>query len=408
MRQQAVRAGFIPLLDACVLIVAREKGFDTEQGIELELHRETSWANIRDRMSVGHFDVAHMLAPLPVAASIGLLPMPLEISVPFALGLGGNAITVSTQLANALRVTEIWDGFDPAANGRALKQVLSSQSSAARPVLAVVHPYSGHNYELRYWLAACGINPDQDVEIVFVPPSMMPDALRSGHIDGFCVGEPWNTAAVNEGLGQVLTAKSKIWRSSPEKVLGVRNQFITDQPQTVAALVRALYTAAQWCSDQDNVAELGEILSRPIYLDLPKASFFPALQGSFADLSGNIHTLDDFFVPFARAATFPWRSHALWFYTQMVRWGHAAHNEEQIARVKSVYRSDLYRDALQAIDADLPSASLKVEGALQSPSAVGSSHSKLFLGPDGFFDGAIFDPDRIDDYLRDQSTQTNS
>ena len=403
MRRHAVRAGFIPLLDACVLIVAHEKGFDKEQGIELELQRETSWANIRDRMSVGHFDVAHMLAPLPVAASIGLLPMPTNICAPFALGLGGNAVTISNQLANELHDTGFWEGVDPLANGRALEAVLRAKGTARRPVLAVVHPYSGHNYELRYWLAACGIDPDLDVEIVFVPPSMMPDALRSEHIDGFCVGEPWNTVAVDAGLGHVLTVKSKIWRSSPEKVLGVRNQFEADQPQTVAALIRALYGAAQWCGERENASELSEILSRPVYLDLPKEVFLPALEGSFKDLSGKAHKVDDFFLPFARAATFPWRSHALWFYTQMVRWGHTVYSEEHATKVQAVYRSDLYRAALQSLDADLPSASLKVEGALRTSSAVGSSRSKLFLGPDGFFDGAIFDPDKINDYVRAQS-----
>ncbi len=406
MRRHAVRAGFIPLLDACVLIVAREKGFDKEQGIELELHRETSWANIRDRMSVGHFDVAHMLAPLPVAASIGLLPMPMNICAPFALGLGGNAVTVSKQLANELRDTGLWEGVEPMANGRALEAVLRARGAARRPVLAVVHPFSGHNYELRYWLAACGINPDLDVEIVFLPPSMMPDALRSGHIDGFCVGEPWNTVAVNDGLGHILTVKSKIWRSSPEKVLGVRNQFEADHPQTVAALIGALYRAAQWCGERENASELSEILSRTVYLDLPKEVFLPALEGSFKDLSGKTHKVDDFFLPFARAATFPWRSHALWFFTQMVRWGHAVFSEEHAANVQAVYRSDLYRAALQNLDADLPSASLKVEGALQTSLAVGSSRSKLFLGPDGFFDGAIFDPDKIEGYVRAQSDQS--
>lgn len=394
----------MPLLDACVLIIAREKGFDAEFGIEIQPQRETSWANIRDRMSVGHFDVAHMLGPMPVAASAGLLPIPMDICVPFAMGLGGNAVTVSAELAKALRNTGICDAFEPAANGMALKQVIGRKAISRRPVFAVVHPYSGHNYELRYWLAGCGIDPDKDVEIVFVPPTTMPDALRSGHVDGYCVGEPWNTFSVDRGLGHILTIKSKIWRSSPEKVLGVRNQFRSDNPSVVEALIQALFRAALWCGQSENKDEIADILSRPTYLDVSRKVILPALKGRLTDLAGAEHQVDDFFIPFDRAATFPWRSHALWIYTQMVRWGHAPFSEELVAKVSATYRSDLYRDALKDMGADVPSASLKVEGALKTSSAVGSTRSKLFLGPDGFFDGAIFDPDNIESYVHRQAS----
>ena len=186
-------AGFMPLLDSAVLVAAKVKGFADAEGLDLALVRETSWANIRDRMAVGHFQVAHVLAPMPIASNLGLTPLAVSTIAPMALGLGGNAITVSNELWARMVEHGAAADFDPARAGRALKQVVAARAARSEPVLrfAVVHPYSGHNYELRYWLAACGIDPAQEVDIVIVPPPLMADALASGAIDGYCVGEPW-------------------------------------------------------------------------------------------------------------------------------------------------------------------------------------------------------------------------
>ncbi|HUG61421.1 MAG TPA: ABC transporter substrate-binding protein, partial [Methylomirabilota bacterium] len=216
-----VRAGFLPLLDAAILVAAHERGFAEAEGIALTLVRDTSWANIRDRMAVGHFDVAHMLAPMPIAARLGLLPMPLDVVAPMALGLGGNAVTVSESLARTM-VEQGWSpGLDAEAAGRAVAAAVRSRAGRGlgRLTIAVVHPYSGHNYDLRYWLAASGVHPDRDVDIVVLPPPSMPEALASGRLDAFCVGEPWNSVAVDAGVGVIVTSKASIWRSSPEKVL---------------------------------------------------------------------------------------------------------------------------------------------------------------------------------------------
>ena len=172
-------AGFMPLLDSAILVAAKEKGFADKEGIDLVLARETSWANIRDRMAVGHFQVAHVLAPMPIASNLGLTPLAVPTIAPMALGLGGNAVTVSNDLWALMADKGATPDFNPATTGAALKQVAADRAAESKPPLrfAVVHPYSGHNYELRYWLAACGVKPGKDVEIVIVPPPLMADAL---------------------------------------------------------------------------------------------------------------------------------------------------------------------------------------------------------------------------------------
>jgi ABC-type nitrate/sulfonate/bicarbonate transport system substrate-binding protein len=197
-----IAAGFIPLTDSLLLVIAKEKGFAAAQGVELTLVREISWANIRDRLAVGQFDVAHMLGPMPIAASIGLSPIDVPVVAPMALGLGGNAVTVSLALWHRLAAA----GAPPDFSAREVGVALAKVVRAGRPRLrlGVVHPFSSHNYELRYWLAASGVHPDQDVEMVILPPPLMADALEAGRIDGYCVGEPWNSVP-REGVGRYGT-----------------------------------------------------------------------------------------------------------------------------------------------------------------------------------------------------------
>lgn len=400
-----VRAGFIPLTDAAILIAAREKGFAEEADIDLELAREISWANIRDRMAVGHFDIAHMLAPMPVAAAIGLSPVPVEILAPMALGLGGNAVTVSTTLYETLGENGYDDSLNPEIAGKSLVALIEKRRARNLPdlVFGVVHPYSSHNYDLRYWLSACGIDPEKDLQIVVLPPSFMPDALAQGNIDGYCVGEPWNTASVAAGTGVILTTKSRLWQSSPEKVLGVNNRFATACPELLDRIVCSFVSAAIWCANPENHHELASILAEPRYLDQSVEVILPALSGDIA-ITNRLRIQDpDFFTTFARAANFPWRSHALWYYSQMVRWGQASFSEENAARAAASFAPDIFRRAATRMEIPVPAANSKVEGALTNATAVGAGKNTLYLGPDGFFDGAPFDPEKIEDYIRSQS-----
>jgi NitT/TauT family transport system ATP-binding protein len=294
--------------------------------------------------------------------------------------------------------------LDPLRAGRSLQAVVTTRAAQAKPPLrfAVVHPHSGHNYELRYWLAACGIDPARDVEIVIVPPPLMPDALATGTIDGLCVGEPWNTACALLGHGHIATVKAAIWRSSPEKVLGAGAHWAEENPEALAALLRAVCRAAQWCGDPGHHRELAGLLAGPAYLGRPAEWLMPALSGRLQlDLQTAV-AVEDFFLPFGKAATFPWKSHALWFYSQMVRWGQVAHTSGNVGIARATYRPDLYRAALKPLGIALPVANAKVEGALETATPVGSAGASLTLGPDGFFDGSRFDPDEIDDYIARQ------
>lgn len=403
-RSYEIVAGFMPLLDSAVLVAAKEKGFAEAEGLDLTLVRETSWANIRDRMAVGHFQVAHLLAPMPIAANLGLTPLAAQTIAPFAFGLGGNAITVSAAVWSRMVDHGAKPDLDPAAAGRALRSLVTQRDEAGLPALrfAVVHPFSGHNYELRYWLAACAIDPERDVEIVFVPPPLMADALESGTIDGYCVGEPWSTAATKTALGYIVTVKAALWRSSPEKVLGVAAQWAEREPEALAALLRALCRSAEWCAAPAHHRELAVILAGRAFVGRPAEWMMHGLSGALDIGGGEIRRAADFFVPFAKAATFPWKSHALWFYSQMVRWGHVTHSPENAAIARDTYRPDIYRRALKPLGIALPSANAKVEGALVMPTPVGSAGASLVLGPDGFFDGTLFDPDQLDAYIEGQ------
>lgn len=399
--RQEITAGFMPLLDSAVLVAAKEKGFASAEDIDLRLVCETSWANIRDRLAVGHFQMAHSLAPMPIACNLGLTPLSVRTLAPMALGLGGNAVTVSGALWRQMEESGASGDFDPVTTGRALQVVIAARAKSGAPALrfAVVHPHSGHNYELRYWLAASGIDPGRDVEIVIVPPPLMPDALASGSIDGYCVGEPWNTAAVLSGAGRIATVKAAIWRSSPEKVLAVPAAWADAHSDALGRMLRALCRSAQWCASDNNRAELAHLLASPSYLNKPREWMLPALTGKLYAAKTEVRDAPGFFVPFAKAATFPWKSHALWFYSQMVRWGQVAHSAHHAEIARQTYRPDLYRAALEQLGIALPVANAKVEGALKSETPVGSAGASLMLGPDGFFDGRIFDPDTLDAYI---------
>jgi NitT/TauT family transport system ATP-binding protein len=287
--------------------------------------------------------------------------------------------------------------------GRALAVAVEERRLANLPPLtfAAVYPFSGHNYELRYWLAASGIDPDADVRITVLPPPLMVDALSRGRIDGFCVGEPWSSIAVDTGVGTIVTTKSALWRQSPEKVLGMQEAFAARYPERVAALVRAIWRAGVWLSDPQNVEAAAELLSRPDYVGVTPEVIARSLSGRIVcERSAEPVHVPDFLVFSEHAANFPWRSHALWFYSQMVRWGQTEFDEEAARRAWNVYRPDLYRAAMEDTDADLPNAGAKVEGGLTMETPVASRRGRLTLGPDGFFDGMLFDPNAVEDYVR--------
>lgn len=337
-----LRLGFIPLMDAAIPIVAARKGFASARGIDLQLVRETSWANIRDRLAIGHLDAAHLLAPMPVAAALGLAPLDTPLIAPMALGTGGNAITFSADLTEEIRKAGV-SAFpaEPVALGHALRAAIEARRAASKERLTfgVVHPYSAHNYELRYWLAASGIDPDRDIEIAILPPPFMPDALASGRLDGFCVGEPWNSVACRQAGGTIVLTKSAIWRASPEKVLALREDWPRERPRQLSALLQSMLDAAFWCEEAANRVELVQLLSAPDLLDQPPEVLLPSLDGSL-DGAGRFLTYA------ADQANYPWKSDAEWFLSQMRRWRQIGAGQGNLAKVRAVFRPDLLRAAL--------------------------------------------------------------
>lgn len=391
------RIGFLPLVDAVLPIVAHEYGLAAKEGVSIELHRDQSWATVRDRLIYGQTDAAHLLAPLAIATSMGLDRTPVPLAAPFMLGLNGNTITVSARVAALLG--DVKAGVADA--GQRLASVARAEAAGGRRLrLAVVHRYSSHNYILRYWLAASGCDPDREVDIIVVPPPFIAESLAMGEIDGSCVGEPWNSVAVERGDAVIIAATSQIWNRGVEKLLAFRQPTVDTRRDEVTALIRALNAAGKIVEDPAQREEVARLLARPEYVGQSAHLIAGALSGRVrlgAGVDGP--PIPDFLVLHREAANFPWRSQAMWLYSQMVRWGHAPLAENGFAAAAAVFRPDIYRAALTGTGAILPGASAKVEGAIDAPLGVSSASGRLIMGPDRFFDGRVFDPDRALEYL---------
>jgi NitT/TauT family transport system ATP-binding protein len=399
MSQPHITAGFLPLLDSVLLVLAHEMGFAEEEGFTLGLTRETSWANIRDRTALGHFDISLVLAPMPIAASLGLTPIAKPMIAPVMTGLGNNAITVSAELWAAMADAGAPGDLAAGPAGQALARVV--RSSARKLRFGVVHQTSSHNYELRYWLAASGIVPDRDVEIVVLPPPLLPEALSGGGLDGYCVGEPWNSVGVARNGARIATTKSSIWQWSPDKAIGLRADWAERHPDWVAGIIRAIYRAGEWCQEEENRLHAAAIMAGPNYLNLPVDIVERALTGQ---IDGGIRTVSipDYFVPHAGAANFPWKSHALWYYSQMVRWGEVEASPANAEIAAATFRPDLYRAALADMGVPVPVEDYRPSGDQTQRHVIPATNGVIELGPNRFFDGAIFDPESLDAYIAGQ------
>ena len=333
-----LKLGFIPLTDCAPLVVAKSLGFFTEEGLDVSLSREASWATIRDKVAVGALDGAHMLAPMALAAAAGAtggltLDVGPSLIAPMALNRNGSAITVSIALADAMRAADPEAMAEQPVSARALARVIAERAGRGLPPLtfAVVFPYSMHNYELRYWLAQAGIDPDRDVRLVVTPPPRMVEQMRAGDIDGFCVGAPWNAVAVLEGLGEVLITASAFWPGGPDKVFGVTQAWAHHYPDELRAALRAMIRASAWADDPANREDLIDLLARPDHVGVAPEALARALN--------------DEIVFHRDGAGLPRREHALWFLSQMVRWGQVAADIDLEAAADAVYRPDMFRAA---------------------------------------------------------------
>jgi ABC-type nitrate/sulfonate/bicarbonate transport system substrate-binding protein len=341
-----LRLGFIALNDAAAMIVAQEKGLFAAEGLEVELCREVSWATIRDKVAFGALDGAHMLGPLALAMTLGVAGgEQTSVIAPMALALNGPAVTLTSRLASVA-------GAGPGADGLA-KLIARRRREGASPItLAVVFPFSVHNYLLRDWLAAAGIDPDRDVRLTVAPPSRMTELLTGGVVEGFCVTEPWDTAAVAAGVGMIAMRGSHLWPRTPDKVFAVTEAWGQANPERLQALLRAMTRAAAWADLTENRRELAAILARPHLVGAEAR----VIEGSFTDL-----------IFHADGANAPLPVHAGWLLSQMMRWGHITPDVDIPVLANRVYRPDLF----QVAAADLGLAESPISEVLEGYSLAG-------------------------------------
>ncbi|MPZ37920.1 MAG: nitrate transporter [Rhizobiales bacterium] len=345
-----LRIGFIPLTDAMVPLVAADKGFTADEGLDVELVREVSWSNVRDKLNIGLFDAAHLIAPIAIASSLGLGHVKVPIVAPFGLGLNGNAITVSPGLYAAIAAAADGNITDPTVSGRALARVVANRKAHGEDPLTfgMTFPFSTHNYQLRFWMAAGGVDPDEDVRLVVLPPPYMVESLANRHVDGFCVGAPWNSIAVDLGIGFILHFVSEILERAAEKLLAVRASWAGENPDTLRRLVRAHRRAAAFVEDATNRDEVAAMLSAPNRVGVAPDVIRRELDGRMKVApEGTVRVSDRYMMIGRNGAARPDPAQAAWLYAQMVRWGQAPLSADFLATAKAVFRPDLYDDAIE-------------------------------------------------------------
>mgnify|MGYP003630384972 CR=1 FL=1 len=356
-----LRLGYLRLTDSAPVIMAQELGLYAKYDLDVELQREVSWANLRDKLSTGDLDAAQILAPLPLATALGAGGIRADVITGLVLSLNGNAITVNPALAAVIAER----GGRPAASARstavALGEWCRARGDATQLTFASAHSFSCHTFLLRLWLQAGGINPDRDVRIIVLPPEQMVDSLARGVIDGYCVGEPWNSMAVQFGVGAVQATGYQIWNNGIEKVLGVLKSWHQNYPTTHLRLRLALMEACMWMAEPANREEAAAVLARPVYLDCPIDYLQPSLTGRFVFARGQApQELADFHVFGRFQAGFPWRSDGEWLLQQTgAMLGKQLPAEKVKSLVQQTYRTDLYRDAARHLNLASPSRDYK-------------------------------------------------
>jgi two-component system, oxyanion-binding sensor len=375
-----IRIGLLRLTDGAPVIVAHEFGFFADEGLDVELVVEPSWANIADKLTYGFFDAAVIVPPLAFAVQLGLRGTAQPLLIPYAISAGGNTVTLARRLAKEVR--------DLAAHRNlSTVQALAACLRGRSLTLGVVHAYSTHNLLLRYWLATAGIEAGRDVKLAVVPPARAVETLSSGQIAGFCAGAPWGEVARRTGTGTTIATSCDIWRNAPEKAFAVRYHWAEGRSDQLTAALRALLRAAKFCDDPKNASYTAAALSRRKYLGVDAHAILAGLPGGAASNGGCIF--------FRGAATFPWRSQGLWLLNEMRRWGLVDESLDLRELAGQVYRPDLYREALAPLGEPAPASDWKVEGAHDSPWTAEAAPAPIVLPGDRFCDGAVFDPDAL-------------
>jgi nitrate/nitrite transport system substrate-binding protein len=406
--KEALKFGFIKLTDCVPLVIAYEKRFFDDEGLFVTLEAQANWKVLLDRVIDGQLDGAHMLAGQPLGATVGF-GTKADVVTAFSMDLNGNAITVSNEVWKEMKPLLATDGgrVQHPIKADALKKVVDKWRQQGKTFkMGMVFPVSTHNYELRYWLAAGGLKPgyytggdvtgttDADVLLSVTPPPQMPATMEAGTIHGYCVGEPWNQQAVFKGIGVPVITDYEIWRNNPEKVFGVTRAWADRNPKTHVAVVKALIRACMWLdASMANRIEAVKILSRSNYVGADAEVIGNSMTGTFEYEKGDKRPLPDFNVFFRHFATYPFYSDAIWYLTQMRRWGQIPESKPDawyFETAKKVYLPDVYLQAARKLiaegkakEGDFP---LKSDG---------------FRGPqDGFIDGIVYDAKKPNEYLR--------
>ena len=409
VEKDTLKFGFIKLTDMAPIAIAKELGYFEDEGLYVTVEPQANWKVLLDRVITGELDGAHMLAGQPLGATIGV-GTKAHIVTPFSMDLNGNGITVSNavwaEMKKHIAIGTDGKPLHPIKAG-ALKPVVQQYQADGKPFnMGMVFPLSTHNYELRYWLAAGGIHPGYysggdstgqvmaDVLLSVTPPPQMPATMEAGTILGYCVGEPWNQQAVFKKIGVPVVADYEIWKNKPEKVFGVTADFAAKNPNTMIALTKALIRAGMWldAGDNGNRAQAVKILARSDYVGADAEVIANSMTGTFEYEPGDKRPVPDFNVFFRHFATYPFYSHAVWYLTQMRRWGQIATAQTDAwyaETAKSVYRPEIYLAAAQQ---------LVEEG--KATKADFPWDSDGFLPPNGeFIDGVVFDARKPNDYL---------
>lgn len=411
--KEELKFGFIKLTDMAPLAVAYEKGYFEDEGLYVTLEAQANWKVLLDRVITGELDGAHMLAGQPLAATIGF-GTKAHIITPFSMDLNGNGITVSNS---------VWEEMKPhipkGPDGKpvhpikadALKKVVDRYKSEGKPFkMGMVFPVSTHNYELRYWLASGGINPGYyapnkgdtsgtikaDALLSVTPPPQMPATLEAGTIYGYCVGEPWNQQAVFKGIGVPVITDYEIWKNNPEKVFGITKEFSEKYPNTTVRMVKAMIRAAKWLDENNNAnrPEAVKMLSKPQYVGADAKVIANSMTGTFEYEKGDKRSVPDFNVFFRYNATYPYYSDAIWYLTQMRRWGQIAEQKSDswyMETAKSVYRPDIYSDAAKELIS---------EGKMKASEFPNFETESGFKPPQTeFIDNVVFDGSKPNAYI---------
>lgn len=372
LEKPVLKLGFIKLTDMAPLAIAKEKGFFAEEGLTVSLEPQANWKVLVDGVASGGLDGAHMLAGHPIASGAGI-GAKVKLVTPLSLDMNGKAVTLSNKVYSMIAPT-LPKGPDGKplhpVSASALKPVVAALNAQGKPLkMGMVFPVSGHNYVLRYWLAAGGLNPGYylpgdtagvtgaEVQLSVTPPPQMPATLEAGTIDGYSVGEPWNQAAVAKKIGTPVIVDPDIAGLNADKVFGLTEAFTTANPKTTKAVLRALIRAQMWLDAEGgkNRPEAIKILAMPQYVGADEKVLAASLSGKFTFGPDDTRATPQFNLFFDQQASYPWYSDAIWVLTQMRRWGQIAEDKSDawyLDTAKSVYRPDLYMAAAKSLVAD--------------------------------------------------------